>query len=119
MGVRSEGGVGPGRRGQEGCGPEPRKGGGRRWEAQNFALFFLSPAGNFILSSLVFEAPRPSKTPPKFNEKTHQREKKMKMGRGESEKKSEILGGPAEGRSAGRKILKTPTKNLEDTHQKS
>ena len=58
------GGVGARRGGGKGWGPEGlgarRVGGpkgGRRmgpegWGAQNFALFFLSPAGNFFLSSL-------------------------------------------------------------------
>ena len=58
-GGRRSGGQNPEKVGPEGLGPEGR--------AQNFALFFLSPAGNFILSSLsggssrgilaVFEAP--------------------------------------------------------------
>ena len=39
--------------GPEGWGREPRKVGPEGWEAQNFALFFLSPAGNFILSPLL------------------------------------------------------------------
>ena len=37
------------------------------------------------------------KTPPKFNEKTPEREEKNEILRREREKKSEILGGPAEG----------------------
>ena len=52
VGARRSGapeGWGPKGRGPKGGGP---KGGGRRVGAQNFALFFLFPAGNLILSSL-------------------------------------------------------------------
>ena len=60
--------------------------------------------------------------------------KENDMVAGEGKKESEILGGPVEGvlgrgvlgrvvpsggEERGPKILKTPTKNLEDTHQKS
>ena len=40
---------------------------------------------------------RSSKTPTKFNEKTQERERRMKIVVGGGKKKSEILGGPAEG----------------------
>ena len=40
---------------------------------------------------------RPSKTPPKFNEKTPRETQKERNGGGKGKKKSEILGGPAEG----------------------
>ena len=40
---------------------------------------------------------RPSKTPPKFNEKTPRETPKERNGGGKGKKKSEILGGPAEG----------------------
>ena len=59
---------------------------------------------------------RPSKTPPKFNERTPRVEEKNKFCGGKGKKKSEILGGPGEGRSGGggsggdsQKILNTPT----------
>ena len=41
--------------------------------------------------------PRLSKTPPKFHEKTREKEERMKIVAGEVKKKSEILGGPTEG----------------------
>ena len=45
-----------------------------------------------------FGGPRPSKTPPKFNEKTPRESTKSVISGGEEEKKkSEILGGPADG----------------------
>ena len=40
---------------------------------------------------------RPSKTPPEFNEKTPRETQKERNGGGKGKKKSEILGGPAEG----------------------
>ena len=45
VGARRGGGPNPEKVGPEGLGPEG-------WGAQNFALFLLSPTGNFILSSL-------------------------------------------------------------------
>ena len=56
----------------------------RRWGAQNFTLFFLSPTGNFILSSLSGESSRG--------------EERMKFPVGERKKRAKILGGPGEGR---------------------
>ena len=40
-----------------------------------------------------FGGPRPSKTPPKFNEKTPRETQKQRNGGGKGKKKSEILGG--------------------------
>ena len=91
------------------------------------SLFFLFPTGNFILSSLsgrysrgilvVFFEDRgaqmcatgflwmsceaPAAGPPKFNEKTPRERKEKKISDGGEKKKSEILGGPREGRSGG------------------
>ena len=75
--------------GPEGWGPNPEKvrapkgGGPEGWGAQNVA--------------------RPSKTPPKFNEKTPQRVKKERNLRRESEKKAPSGGaGPSQGAQLGR-----------------
>ena len=56
------------------------------------------------LQTCTFDSPGASKTPPKFHEKTPRERKITKMRAGEG-KKSEILGGPAEGRrSRGRAV---------------
>ena len=72
---------------------------------------------NLRAQTCTFQGPRPSKTPPKFNEKTSQREKKERNFRWEREKKRAKFwavqgkGGPAEGGSGreAQKILNTPT----------
>ena len=81
--------------GSAGWGPE----GG----ASNFALFFPSPAAKFVLahdenSKRAHLSAPALQTPPKFHEKTPQRGKeRTNFAAGEGKKKSEILGGPAEG----------------------
>ena len=101
-----------GPRGRKGWGSEgnlekvrARRMGPRRWEAQNFA--HDSPRAQ----TRTFKG-RPSKTTPKFHEKTPRERERAKMGAGEGKKKERNFvrssgravprkGGPARARSAG------------------
>ena len=128
-----------------GGGPEPSKsgipkgGGPKGWGAQNFALFFLSrrkfhsffslwgvfslsPGGHFGWDMALNSGHNSTRRPP--------RERRMnEIFGGREKKKSEILGGPGEGRSRGRavrrrgvlgrgpKILNTPTTHTTHTYK--
>ena len=103
--------MGPSKCGAQKGGEPRRVGSPEGWRAQNFALFFPCSCHNFLFSfSLKRRNPemctfgvldisgfRPSKTPTKFNERTPRERKKNENCGGRREKKSEILGCPAEG----------------------
>ena len=91
--------------------PAPSPGPPLRWTAQNFALFFFSPAGNFILSSLPggftrqpenskrahFRAPAFKSTTKMPREDPPRERGKNEISGGREKKKREILGSPPSG----------------------
>ena len=74
-----------------------RRAGNEGWRAQNFALFAAGVSHDSPRAqTCTFHGPGASKTP-QFHERTPRERRKNENCGGESEKKSEILGGPAEG----------------------
>ena len=98
--------------GFSGWGAKPGKRGGLKVGAPKSGASFLHtlhphPGGSHNsprTPNVHISGPRPSKTPPKFNEKTPKREKKERKLWRERGKKGEILGGPAERGSGGERV---------------
>ena len=97
----------------------PKGGSGAEgWGGPKFRAFFPSPAHIFEPKRAHLIVPV-FKTPPKFNEKTPREGRKERILRREKGKKSEILGGPAEGAVRGRGsggAHKSWTRHTQQTH---